>query len=210
MSRPSFVRSGVWRHLKRAGGHLWLALGHVAAAAVALLGQLLAGLLAIIVVFEEWGWKPLAAALARLGRLRPFALLEAWIAGLPPYGALAVFGLPSLLLLPLKLLSFWLIAQGYALAAACLFIGAKVVGTALVARIFMLTQPALMRIGWFARLYHWAMPIKTALVEWVRASWAWRVGRILKARVVRRIAPLIVAIKARLARLFGRSPPSAG
>ena len=59
------------------------------------------------------------------------------------------------------------------------------VATALVARLFMLTQPALMQIGWFAWAYDTIMPWKEALVERVRASWVWRVGRVWKERAKR-------------------------
>jgi hypothetical protein len=206
MSRPPFIRRGAWRHLTVAGAHLWLALRHVGAALWSLLSQGLAAVVALVVIFEEWGWKPLAAWLGRLARLRPIAALESRIARLPPYAALAVFGLPSLLLLPLKLLSFYLIAQGYKAAAATLFVGAKVIGTALVARLYILTQAALMRIGWFKRAYDLLMPIKAALLEWVRASAVWRAGRLVKARLRRRLAPIVGAVRATLARWFGRRP----
>jgi len=62
-------------------------------------------LLALLILFEEWGWEPLQAALARLGRLPPLAWIEGRVAALPPYAALAVFGLPALTLLPLKLMA---------------------------------------------------------------------------------------------------------
>jgi hypothetical protein len=139
--------------------------------------------LAIVIVFEEWGWKPLAAALAALGQLKPFAWIEALIQRLPPYAALAVFVVPSMLLFPLKLVALYLIAAGYKLAAAALFAGAKVVGTAIVARLFQLTQSQLMQIAWFKRLYDLVVPWKHALLEWVRGSWAWRYGRIVKGRI---------------------------
>ncbi len=71
--------------------------------------------------------------------------------------------------------------------AALLFAGAKVVATALVARLFMLTQPALMQIGWFAWAYDTIMPWKEALVERVRASWVWRVSRLWKERAKRAV-----------------------
>lgn len=140
-------------------------------------------LLALILLFEEWGWRPLAALLGRLGRFPLIARLEAVIAGLPPYAALAVFAAPSALILPLKLLALYLIAGGHALAAALLFIAAKIVGTAIVARLFILTQPKLMQIGWFARAYGWLMPWKDQMFAAIRASWAWRYGRIIKYRV---------------------------
>lgn len=46
----------------------------------------------------------------------------------------------------------------------------------------MLTQPKLMQIGWFATLYNTVMPWKEALFERIRASWAWRYARGVKAR----------------------------
>lgn len=144
--------------------------------------------LALVIVFEEWGWRPLADLIGRLARWRPWAAVEALIMRLPPYAALVVFALPSTLLLPLKLLAVVLIAKGQIILAGILFAAAKVVATALVARLFMLTQPALMQIGWFAWGYETLMPWKDALVERVHASWAWRVGRVVKERTKRGLA----------------------
>lgn len=138
---------------------------------------------ALIVLFEEWGWKPLSEALGWLARFRLIARLEAMIAQLPPYWALFVFALPTTLLFPLKLVAMWLLAQGHVGTATALFAGAKVASTALIARLFLLTKPALMRIGWFARAYQWFMPWKEALFAQIRASWVWRYGRMVKSRV---------------------------
>lgn len=138
---------------------------------------------ALVVLFEEWGWKPLSDALAWLGRFRIVARLEAAIAGLPPYAALFVFALPSVFLFPLKLVAMWLLAQGKVMTATGLFAGAKIASTALVARLFMLTRPALLRIGWFARAYNWFMPWKERLFAQIRASWVWRYGRMVKTRI---------------------------
>ncbi len=138
---------------------------------------------ALIVLFEEWGWRPLADLLGLIARLRVFARLELWIAALPPYAALLVFALPTTILFPVKLLGLYFLSQGQALAAGGVLIGAKVVSTALVARIFMLTKPALMRIAWFAWAYGKFMPWKEALFARIRASWAWRYGRMVKNAV---------------------------
>ncbi len=138
---------------------------------------------ALILLFEEWGWRPLVEALAYLSRFRVFAWIERTIAGLPPYGALIALAVPTCLLFPLKLLAVYLIAKGQVFAAGCLFIGAKIASTALIARLFLLTKPALMQIGWFAKIYDTVMPWKDALFERIRASWAWRYGRMIKTRV---------------------------
>lgn len=162
---------------------------------------LLQVLLALLIVLEEWGWRPLADALARLARWRPIAALERVIAGLPPYLALVAFVLPSALLLPLKFLALILVGQGYYLASVALFLAAKGVATALVARLFMLTQPALMRIGWFAWGYGILVPWKDALTERVRTSIVWRTGRALKWRMKRALAPLWQGLKPRLVQM---------
>ena len=140
-------------------------------------------LAALIVLFEEWGWKPLSDALAWLARFRIFAKLEGLIARLPPYAALFVFALPTAILFPVKLAAMWLLAQGKVATATATFIVAKIASTALVARLFMLTRPALMQIAWFARAYNWFMPWKGRLFAQIRASWVWRYGRMVKTRV---------------------------
>jgi hypothetical protein len=140
---------------------------------------------ALLLLFEEWGWEPLARQLAKLGRLPPFAALERLIRRLPPYAALAVFFVPTLLLLPIKLLALWLIGRGHALLGLAVIVGAKLVGTAIVARLFALTHDALMRLPWFARAYTRWVRWKDALMAQVRASAVWREARRLKA-VVRR------------------------
>ncbi len=140
-------------------------------------------LAALLILFEEWGWKPLSNLLARLASFSAWARAERWIAQLPPYGALAIFALPTTLLLPLKFVAVWLLASGQVAAATGLFIGAKIASTALIARIFLLTKPALMRIAWFARGYHWFVPWKDAFFATIRASWVWRYGRMIKTRI---------------------------
>ena len=146
--------------------------------------------LALLILFEEWGWEPLQRLMAAIARLPLLAWAEQRIAALPPYAALAVFLLPSLALLPVKLAALWLIGQGHALAGAAVIVVAKLVGTALVARLFTLTRPALMQLAWFERAYSRFTAWKQGLLEWVRSSFAWRWGRVLKRGVKRRWAAL--------------------
>ena len=169
--------------LRRLVVHTLVALRAVGRVVLHAAGVVLQVLAALILLFEEWGWRPLVEALASLSRFRVFARIERFIAGLPPYGALAALAIPTAVLFPLKLLAVYLVASGQVLAAGLLFVGAKIASTALIARIFMLTQPALMRIGWFAAIYNFVMPWKEALFERIRASWAWRYGRMMKNRM---------------------------
>jgi hypothetical protein len=139
-------------------------------------------LVALILIFEEWGWRPLSALVARLARFRLWAMAELWIAGLPPYGALLALGVPSAILIPAKLLGVYLLATGHFITAAMVIVAAKFASTALIARIFLLTKPALMQMPWFAYAYDVFVPWQEALFARIRNSWAWRYGRILKWR----------------------------
>ena len=65
---------------------------------------------------------------------------------------------------------------------------AKLIGTALLARLFQLTQPALMQLAWFAHGFGRWTVWKAGVLTQVRASWAWRVGQDIKRRVTRRLA----------------------
>lgn len=110
-------------------------------------------LAAFLLWFWEWLWEPLERLMATIGRWPLLRLLEAWIARAPRYMALACFIIPGAVLLPFKLLGLYFIGHGAAFLGISTFLAAKVVGTALVARIFALTKPRLMEIAWFSRAY---------------------------------------------------------
>ena len=154
---------------------------------IRILKALFGWLLALLILFEEWGWEPLQRVLAWIGRWPGLRWIEGRIRALPPYGALAIFLLPTLLLIPVKLLALWLIGQGKVLAGTLVILTAKLVGTAIVARLFALTQPALLQLDWFAQLYARWTGWKDRLLAQVRASWPWRLGRVMKHRIKQRL-----------------------
>ena len=152
--------------------------------------RLLAGLggwlLALVIVFEEWGWVPLQALLARVGRWPGLRWVEGRVQALPPWAALLVFALPTALLLPVKLLALWAMGHGHVVLGMAVIVLAKLAGTAVVARLFTLTRPALLQLAWFAWGYaHW-LRLKARLLLRVRASWPWRAARIWRRGVRRR------------------------
>ena len=142
--------------------------------------------LALLILFEEWGWEPLQRLLAWIAQLPLLRQLEAWVQRRSPHAALALLVAPSLGLLPVKLSALWLLGHGHPVLGMSVILGAKLVGTALVARLFKLTQPALMQMPWFARLYARWTRWKDELLAKVRASWPWRLARVLKRQVQRR------------------------
>ena len=141
--------------------------------------------LAILILFEEWGWEPLRRVFALIARLPVIRHLETLLKRLPPRWAFVVLILPSLLILPIKLLAVWLVAQGRVTLGVAVIIAAKLGGTALLAWLFQLIQPALMQLAWFARLHARWTAWKADLLAWIRASAVWRTARAIKLRVKR-------------------------
>ncbi|HEY8048441.1 MAG TPA: hypothetical protein VIE63_04655 [Ramlibacter sp.] len=147
----------------------------------ALLRRIFIVFAALLLLFEEWGWEPLAALVARLARLPFFAWIEQRVRMLPPYAALATFAVPALLLLPVKIAALFFIARGHGMLGLAVIVAAKLAGTAVLARLFTLTQPALMRLAWFAHWYPRWKAWKDRVMEEVRRTPAWQQARRMKA-----------------------------
>ena len=144
--------------------------GGLARAAKRLLAAPFVILAAAVILIEDWLWDDLARLAAAMGRLPILRSGEAFIAGLSPYPALLFFAMPALLLVPLKLVALFLISHGQATLGVLTIIAAKFVGTALVARIFILTRPQLLRIGWFAWVYERFTAFKGRIYATVKSA----------------------------------------
>jgi len=135
--------------------------------------------LAAAFLLEAWIWdhgRTLVTAVVKRvpwQRLREGA--KNLIAPLPPEGTLAVFALPVVLLLPLKVTVVWLVLKGAWLSAMTLLAFAKLVGLALTAFTFDICRDKLLQLSAFRRLYEqvlavraWAKDMLDPMVEPVR------------------------------------------
>lgn len=131
-------------------------------------------LAALILLLEEWLWDVGGRLMAALARLIPMPRVRAWICSLGPVPALCLFVLPGLALFPVKILALFAIAKGHAIAGISTIVIAKVAGAALVARIYALTQPALMRLAWFSWGHGRFSELRDRWVGRLRATRAWQ------------------------------------
>lgn len=136
-------------------------------------------LAALLLMLEDWLWD-LGARLTRgLAQWPPLRRLESWICALRPAAALAIFVLPALLLMPVKLLALFAIARGHIVSGVLVVLTAKLLGAAAVARLYLLTRPVLLTIPWFAALLNWFLALKARWIARLHASWAWHDMRAL-------------------------------
>jgi hypothetical protein len=129
---------------------------------------------ALLLLLEEWLWDASKRLLAKLPLLPFITRLESWIASLSPYAALAVFLVPSLLLLPVKILALLSIAHGHPSLGLLIVCSAKLLGTALVARLYSLTRKALSTLAWFVRWRDALLRFKDRTIAQLRTTTAWQ------------------------------------
>lgn len=154
-----------------------------------------AWLAAFIFLIEEAIWDGTAALMARLGAVRIVHRIEQHIAALSPRWALFAFLLPSLTLVPAKLLGLHAIATGHWLLGGAILVLAKLAGMALFSRIFNLTRPALLQLPWFTRLYTRVMYYRDLIHDYL-AHWP----------AYQRIKQRITATLAQIRSLLRRRP----
>ena len=166
-------------------------------------------LAAMVLLVEEWCWDTGMRLTRALAGWPALAALEGRVRTLPPYGALCAFVLPGLLLLPVKILALLAIAHGHALSGIATIVLAKIGGAAVVARLYVLTLPTLLAVGWFARCHGWFMGVKARCLDYLRTSHAYHLaGRALRGlrialkRVLRRLRPRQASRTVRVLRRF--------
>jgi hypothetical protein len=141
--------------------------------------------------------RPLTAWMERLRILRR---VNAWITGLRPYPALALFSVPVVILEPVKPVGAFLVSAGYIMEGILTIVLGEILKITLIERLFRLTRGRLMQIPIFAVLYgHWSR-----FHEWMTSSEIWRWMLVQKEQMKLLFNRAIASIGA--ARLNGAHP----
>ena len=134
---------------------------------------------AAIVFFEETLLHYLGLAMAAIAKWPPVAALEAWLRRLPPWAALLAFVAPSVLIVPIKLAAVWFaLHHKFGLSIVSIVIG-KMLATALVARLYQVLRPTLIKMAWYLRAETWLFAWRDRLYAFMRALPAWQRAKAL-------------------------------
>jgi len=137
----------------------------------------LLSLLAIFLIIEEWLWDLLTAFGRSLSRWLNLQQFEQWLSQTTATMALVAFSIPILIVTPINLAAFGLLAKGLILQGILMEVLAKLLGTLLVARVFALTKPQLLTFTFLRITYttvtrwlQWAHAkvTETAVYRWAR------------------------------------------
>jgi hypothetical protein len=142
-------------------------------------------LVALWVLAEDAFWGVFERITAWMSRWAWLKSLEAFLSKCPPYLALGLFLIPGLILLPFKVLGLWLMGHHQYALGVSTFILAKVVGTALGARLFVVLKPTLMTLSWFASGLTRFLSWKAAVVAFAKTSYTYRLLQLVKRKLKR-------------------------
>jgi len=142
---------------------------------------------AVVLLFEEWLWDKSTAIAARLGRLPLLSDLESWIRRRNRWSSLALFAAPIVVIYPFKALALYAMARGYVAGGVTAFILAKVFATAVFARLFQLTEHAIIQFRWVRRTRAAFLRGRAFIHAWLNAQPPYRRARVLVRRNSQRI-----------------------
>lgn len=134
---------------------------------------------AAVLLFEEWFWASSTHAIEVLGRVLHLAPLGAWIRRRPPAQAAALFILPVLAIYPFKVLALIALAHGDLALGGAAFVGAKLAATAVFARLYELTEPALLTFRRIRMAKRKFLRARAFIHAWLNARPAYRRARAL-------------------------------
>jgi hypothetical protein len=132
---------------------------------------------AAVLLFEEWLWDHSTAIAKRLGRLPLLSLVQAWVRRRSQWQAMALFVLPVLVVYPLKAAAVYAMTRGHVALGVSSFVLAKVLATAVFARLFQLTEPAITKIHWVRHGRDAFLKWRAFMHRWLNSQPAYRKAR---------------------------------
>ena len=139
--------------------------------------KILLSFLAIFLIIEEWLWDWLTAWGRSLSHWLHLEQFEQWLRQTKPTMALVAFSIPILIVAPINIVAFVLMAKGMILQGILTEVLAKLLGTLLVARVFALTKSQLLTFAFLNHIYititawlHWAHDkvTETSVYRWMK------------------------------------------
>lgn len=151
-----------------------------------------------VVLWEETIWRWARAIGALIARIPFIATLEDLVRRLDARLVFALFLIPIALLFPLKIAALWLIAHHQVFAGLALAIGAKLLGTAISARLYALAEPRLLELPSFAWLHGIVTRLLARAHAYLDAFPAWQAARATLRRGKEMVATLARRVRSRL------------
>lgn len=131
----------------------------------------------LLLLWEETVWRWAKWLGAQVARIPVMAALERLVARLDARLVFLLFLIPIALLFPLKILALWLIATGRPVLGLAVVFVAKIVSTAVSARLYTIAEPRLMEIPTFVWMRGLTLRALKAAHAYLDASPGWQAAK---------------------------------
>lgn len=102
----------------------------------------------IFILFEEWLWFRLLRLMKAFTALPLVRAIDPFVRRQNKWVSLALFAIPEVSFIPVKMAVFWLFGAGHAFSGVILFIAAKLAGTATFAWMWDMTEAKITEFTW--------------------------------------------------------------
>jgi len=140
-----------------------------------------------VLLIEELFWATGRLVGGWLSRIPFWQGIEMAVLALPARAVFVVLLLPMAMLLPMKVGALWLMAHHHVIAGVTAIVLAKIMGTAVSARLFLIAKPKLLTLPWFALCFGWITGVLSRAHAWLEGLSAWRRGRVMVSMARRRL-----------------------
>lgn len=148
-----------------------------------------------VVLFEEWLWDTLKVLGETISHVLCLDQIEVFLENSKPWVALIAIAIPVVLVTPLNLYALLLLTEGRIMEGVILEVFAKLLGTLMISRVFMLTKPQLLTIPAFNYVY---TKVTTA-INWahkkIKETSVYQTALLIKAEIKKNISQFKVKVK---------------
>lgn len=124
----------------------------------------------LFIFFEEWLWFRLLKGMKTIASLPVIRNIENVLRNQNKWVSLAIFIIPELSFIPVKLSVVWLIGNNHMMSGVILFITAKIVGTALFAWMWDVTQDKITQFNWIKVIRDTVLKVRTWAHNWIQSQ----------------------------------------
>jgi hypothetical protein len=137
----------------------------------------------LFIFFEEWLWFRLLSFMKSVAALPIIRNLENVLRRQNKWVSLAVFIIPELSFIPVKLGVVWLMGNNHAFSGVILFIAAKITGTALFAWMWEVTEAKITQFAWIRWIRDNVAKLRSWAHNWVQQQPAYHRAKEFVAKI---------------------------
>jgi hypothetical protein len=119
----------------------------------------------LLVLVEHVLWAGSRAILHGIAGLAPVRAAQLWLELLPPYAAVPLFLVPEMCSHGAGIWATVLLARGHVVTATSIAVLFKGAATLVLVWIYQATEPALLRVAWFARLHDGVLAARRLVLD---------------------------------------------